>query len=185
MATWWVNPWPWTTSNPFVTTATTTGTTGTVYWISGSGGAGSGVVVDSFRPLPRPAIIRPRLSDEERTAAAARAREVLFAELDHAQRQQLLSDGFFIVVGRRSRYRVRRAIAANIDVLDRSGRIDHRLCVHPIDHQVPPEDVMLAQLLHLRDDEKGLLRIANKHPAPGVDADADRRLAWAEERLAA
>jgi hypothetical protein len=109
-----------------------------------------------------------RQVEERRQAAAARARQLLLGELDPVQRAQFEAEGHFVVIGRRGgRYRIRPAVSANIDTLDRRGRVTGRLCVHPQRaYDFPVEDVMLAQLLHLRDDERALLRIANRHPAP-------------------
>jgi hypothetical protein len=110
---------------------------------------------------------REREREERRQAAAARARALLIGELDPVQREQFETVGHFIHIGRRGRrYRIRKGISANIDVLRKSdAMVTMRLCVHPEGaHRMPDEDVMLAQLLHLRDDERGLLRIANHHP---------------------
>jgi hypothetical protein len=108
-----------------------------------------------------------RQLEEQRQAAAARARALLLGELDPVQREQFLAEGFFVHIGRRGvRYRIRTGISANIDVLRRSGRVRERLCVHPMGAgRMPAEDVMLAQLLHLRHAEAELLEIANHHPA--------------------
>lgn len=102
---------------------------------------------------------------DARAAASQRARQLLLGELDPVQRAQFEAEGHFIVRGRRGRsYRIRRGISGNIDMLQR-GRVISRLCVHPHGaHAMPPEDVMLAQLLHLRDDERGVLQVANRHP---------------------
>jgi hypothetical protein len=127
-------------------------------------------VEDPWRPAA-PAVIRraqePRQVEEQRQAASARARQLLLGELDPVQRAQFLAEGYFVVIGRRGRrYRIRPAVSANIDVLRRSGRVLERLCVHPEGaYRMPVEDVMLAQLLHLRHSEAELLRIANHHAA--------------------
>jgi hypothetical protein len=43
-------------------------------------------------------------------------------------------------------------------------QVAHRLCFHPNDYyNLPAYDVMLAQLLHLKDDELAVQRIANVH----------------------
>jgi hypothetical protein len=111
---------------------------------------------------------RQQVEEERRQAAAARARQLLLGELDAVQRAQFEAERYFIHIGRRGRrYRIRPAVSANIDVLSRrGGRVLERLCVHPQGaHRMPVEDTMLAQLLHLRDDEARLLQIANRHPA--------------------
>lgn len=142
---------------------------------------------DPVYRAPRPAIIRERTPEEvvEREAAISRARGLLIGELSRAQRRQFEAKGSFEVRGRRGVYRIRRAVAGNIDVLRPEGGIAHRLCGHPSDLSMPVEDVMLAQLIHLRNDEDGFLRVANRHAAPGLHPGVDAHLAMAERRLAA
>jgi hypothetical protein len=54
-----------------------------------------------------------------------------------------------------------------VDVIDRAGRIESRLCCHP--HiWCPNEDTLAAQLLHLQHDEDAFVRMANAHPAPDI-----------------
>lgn len=174
-----------------ITNATTTGTT---WWSANPNELSQW---RAYRPLarpaepvyraPRPAIIRERTPEElvEREAAIARARGLLIGELSRAQRRQFEAKGSFEVRGRRGVYRIRRAVAGNIDVLRPEGGIAHRLCGHPSDLSMPVEDVMLAQLIHLRHDEDGFLRVANRHAAPGLHPGVDAHLAMAERRLAA
>lgn len=130
------------------------------------------IEVDSFRPLPRPAIIRARDPPVEimRLDAAAnrdarqRARDLLVSFLNPEQRAQLEHNNSFVVHTRRHSYRITRGRIANIDVLDKSGLAKHSLCIHPEDPNLPIEDVMLSQLLHLHSDERRLLATANRHP---------------------
>lgn len=119
---------------------------------------GAAAVLPLSPPLAAPAI-RPDASD--RISARAKARELLLRFLDEQQRQSHDATGGFEVVGKSgSIYRINHGIAGNIERLDRSGRTMERWCVHP-SAALPAEDAMLAQLLHLREDDAGLRRIAN------------------------
>lgn len=119
---------------------------------------GAAAVLPPSPPLAAPAI-RPDASD--RISARAKARELLLRFLDEQQRQSHDASGGFEVVGKSgSIYRINHGIAGNIERLDRCGRTMERWCVHP-SAALPAEDAMLAQLLHLREDDAGLRRIAN------------------------
>jgi hypothetical protein len=139
-------------------------------------------VIDHVRAAERYAaeLERRAREEERRQAASERARQLLLGELDPVQRAQFEVEGHFVHLGRRGvRYRIRPFLSANIDVLRRTGKVRERLCVHPDGaYGMPVEDTMLAQLLHLRDDERALLKIANHHPALAPDPGlAERRLA--------
>lgn len=87
--------------------------------------------------------------------------------LDDKQRAEFDADRAFTIENAKSRrrYRITHGRIANIEVLSRrTGRRLHRLCVHPANEDLPIEDVMLSQLLHLRADEDGLVARANVHP---------------------
>lgn len=98
-------------------------------------------------------------------AAAQKARELLLAFLSPAERREFKKHKRITVTAKSGcRYRINdRGVVGNIDVLN-GDEVSHRLCVHPPPH-LPSGDILLAQLLHLRDgDEAALLRIANRHP---------------------
>lgn len=101
---------------------------------------------------------------KQRDEAAERARALLVGVLSEAQRQMFEAHRWIVVKGRSGRlYRVRRGSVGNVDVLDNTGNVLHRLCAHP--HiWTPDEDVMLAQLLHLQHDDDAFCRVANLHP---------------------
>jgi hypothetical protein len=177
-------------------TTTTTSSTETVWstwasntttstidvWTEWNGTASSVVYTrnrEPYRPPPprapeSPAVIKQR---QEAIAAAVlakriaeqRAEELLLRVLDQRQKEDFKKHGHFFVFGKnRTRYRIRKGRVGNVDVVNRSGIIDHRLCFHPNDHEMPDIDVMLAQKLHLEHDEAGCLRIANVHASnPG------------------
>jgi hypothetical protein len=105
---------------------------------------------------------RYKAEQEKRKAAEAKAEKLLLENLSLRQRDEFRKHGHFIVHGKTRRYRIRRGWSGNIDVVDKEGRIDHRLCAHPIEH-VPDHDNMLAQKLWLESDEDAFVRIANRH----------------------
>lgn len=110
-----------------------------------------------------------RVEREKREAADARARELLLAVLQREQREQFERDGHFLVTGRSGRrYRLRRGTVANIDVIERDGRVKHRLCAHPL--AVPAHDTLVAQKLWLENDDEAFARVANVHPYTGGPA---------------
>jgi hypothetical protein len=94
--------------------------------------------------------------------AEERAEKLLLENLSLKQRVEYLEHGHFTVEGRRARYRVRKARNINIDAIDRTGRITHRLCAYP-DGGVPVHDVMLGQKLSLEANEEMFLGIAVEH----------------------
>jgi hypothetical protein len=96
-----------------------------------------------------------------------RARELLMSLLSPEQARDLIERGHFFVHGRDARYRIRQGRSANVDVIDRSGIVKHRLCVHPA-ALVPDFDQMAAQLLHIITDEEGFVNKANRHPNIGT-----------------
>jgi hypothetical protein len=103
------------------------------------------------------------------TKARERAEKLLRESLAPNQREQLAQKGYFELstiapTGERRIYRIRRGRSANIDRVDESGRVLHRLCAHPIE-LVPDADTMLAQKLWLENCEPEFLAMANVHPA--------------------
>jgi hypothetical protein len=105
-----------------------------------------------------------------RAAAEARAREARYAQeraekllqtcLTDEQKAMRAAKGFFVVQGRRSRYRIHQGTHGNIEVVNRDGRVTHRLCGQPSD--VPSADANLAQKLGLELDEDAFLAHCNR-----------------------
>lgn len=116
-------------------------------------------------PVPDPiAEEARRQADRNRKAAQHRAQELLFSFLTEAQRIEYQENKSFTVVCKRGVYRIKYGRIANIEVLrPNSDRVQHRLCVHPKDLDLPVEDIMVSQLLHLRNNEAELLARANVH----------------------
>lgn len=108
----------------------------------------------------------------KRAAAEARAEALLLECLDLRQQLDYKQNKSFVVHGASGyRYRIRHGRSGNIDVVNREGLLEKRLCVHP-QISVPDCDTMLAQKLMLEHDEATLLRTANHHPLWG---DNERR----------
>ncbi len=105
-----------------------------------------------------------RLVQEART----RAHELLLEHLTPAQRKTFVENKWFMVEGdSKTRYRIKDtgSIVANIDVLNATGAVTHRLCGHAR-HGIPHSDQLLVQKVMIECDEAAFLRIANRHPAP-------------------
>ncbi len=101
----------------------------------------------------------------ERQNASQRARTLLLCLLDDRQQNEFERDRAFTIRAESGqRYRLRWGHTANIEVLHRN-RVTRRLCAHPHNvHELPIEDTLAAQLLHLRHNEQEFLRGANVHP---------------------
>lgn len=100
------------------------------------------------------------------TQADIKARDLLLRALTPDQRASLERDKWFVVEGKSGhRYRVRDVghTVANIDVLDKSNRLLHRLCGHIRERDIPLADHLLAQKLMLEADEEAFVRLANRH----------------------
>jgi hypothetical protein len=100
---------------------------------------------------------------KKREAAEKRAEELLMSVLSEEQRQTFKKDGHFIVRRGDRRYRIRRGWSGNVDVIDRDGRLSHRMCIHPREN-VPICDNLVAQKLMLEACEDHMISVANKHP---------------------
>lgn len=89
---------------------------------------------------------------QDKRRAERRALTLLLKLLDCGQREDFRKRGHFHVTGGASGdcYRIRADPFANIDVLDPSLRVRHRLCAQPTG-DVPVFDMMAAQLLYLQD----------------------------------
>lgn len=105
--------------------------------------------------------INPVAAKRSRSRARALLRSVLTAE----QWTSFCEVKMFEIEGRSGqRYRVHHGRIANIEV----PALGYRLCVHPDPRvNMPVEDVLVSQVLHLRADDLGLARTANVHPGLG------------------
>lgn len=98
-----------------------------------------------------------------RNEAEARAEKLLLENLDLQQRLDYEKSKSFVVHGRAGwRFRIRAGRMGNVDAIDKSGKVKHRLCAHP-NVMLPNCDTMLAQKLLLEDNQDSFMRIANKH----------------------
>lgn len=99
----------------------------------------------------------------KREQAEERASGLLREHLTPDQLFQFNRDKYLIIEGQSGiRYRLRWAVAGNIDVLrPGSDVVDHRLCVYPME-DLPVADVILGQKLFLEHREQDLLRVANR-----------------------
>lgn len=104
-----------------------------------------------------------------REVAEEKARKLLVENLSLRQRLEFEKHGHFVVEGKQHRFRIRKGGVGNVDVVDREGKIVHRLCAHARIH-VPDHDNMLIQKLLLEDDEDAFVKIANRHPSYDKDA---------------
>jgi hypothetical protein len=115
-----------------------------------------------------PELTTPAIVDRQKRRAKAmkRARRLLLAFLTPEQRKDFLENGGFNVTGRSGQvYRLNYGHSANIDAPHLGGR----LCVHPVNiAELPVEDTLISQLLHLKEDDDALIRIANLHPGIGL-----------------
>jgi hypothetical protein len=94
-----------------------------------------------------------------RKEAEERSRELLEDMLDDEQKQQLEKDHSFLVSVKSGRkYRIRKGITHNIDVLEGDKKVEE-LCVYA--GGVPEYDNMAAQLLWLLWNEEALRKKAN------------------------
>lgn len=98
----------------------------------------------------------------QRKEADDRAEVLLVDNLSARQRAEYREHRHFTVHGKSGyRYRVRRGRQGNIDVVNRDGVIEARLCAHPVE-QVPDADTMLAQKLWLEHDDRAFEGMANR-----------------------
>jgi hypothetical protein len=94
--------------------------------------------------------------------AHARGIQLLKEHLSPAQRDQYMRYGHFEVTGGETgrRYRIRTGFQANVEEVDRMGRVVRLLCFMPKGELVVG-DVMLAQKMALELFESDALRVAN------------------------
>ena len=101
-----------------------------------------------------------RKLEQERQEARQRAEELLFLMLSPEQQKQYKEKGYFETEVNDNRYRLYKGRSGNIKKLNKQGREEVSLCVHPVEW-TPDEDTLLAQFLALHSDEASLLGTAN------------------------
>lgn len=151
------NPWP-----VWVTDACSTNSS-TIWhsWIIDGRGAQRAQYGNYVQPVPEPRI---QVRDPE---PVARARKLLVENLTEEQRAEFEEKKQFHVRSRSGKlYRVTHGVAGNIYRVENVTESPkwgerRRFCIHPTDHEVPAEDVMLAQKLWLEGNEEEFLRVAN------------------------
>jgi hypothetical protein len=104
------------------------------------------------------------LEQEARRTAEERAEKLLTENLSGRQLAGYRQTGTIVVHGRHARYRIRGGRSMNIDVVDKRGKVSHRLCAYP-GEPIPQADTMLAQKLWLEGNEDEFLRVAITHQA--------------------
>lgn len=165
-------------TNGTATTTTSTSSASTTVWVAWN------EVYEDYRVLnAQPAYVasaeeirasqrrEEELREREKEArrkqkeAEDRAEKLLLENLDLKQRLDYRERHYFVVKGSSGRrYRIRRGRSGNIDVIDKKGRVEHRLCAHP-NEWLPDPDTNLAQKLMLENDEEGFFKVANRHPS--------------------
>lgn len=151
------------------------------YTYGGGGGGGGtwhpvGYLDGGLMPAPererlaaRQAVLGDPARETRRVAretAHVVAEELLTSMLTEDQRQSWRLNGYFEVIGSHGTlYRLHRGIAGNVEWLTPDGESGGRLCAHPTMREswLPTADVLLAQLLALRTDEREWLALANVH----------------------
>jgi hypothetical protein len=164
--------WPLTIYSNISTTATTTATM-TIYPRVTMSPPQRYIEPLPLVGAPTPLVHTAREREEQRerriarSQAQDRARTLLLSFLSPDQRRSLEANNAFIITAASGqRYRIRPGTIGNVDVLaaDNDNQKIHSLCFHQRNYlDVPVEDVMLAQMLHLLDDEESVKRIANVH----------------------
>lgn len=102
---------------------------------------------------------------EARTAANARAEELLLSLLTPEQAECYRDKGWFEVRGSRGgRWRIRnRGQSGNVDLMPEIGEErEATYCAHPPGN-LPDADAYVAQMLQLVTDEEGFKKVANEH----------------------
>ncbi len=99
----------------------------------------------------------------ERAAAEHRAQNLLFTILTPSQVKQYTDDSYFEIEVNGRTYRLnKRSYSRNVELIV-GGKVKEIYCAHPSDaHVLPVPDTLLAQMLMLKSDEQGFLRVANR-----------------------
>ena len=174
------------TFSPWLTTTNTTGGTGGWYYPTWEGHRLVGIEYTADEGIQRveetpeqiaaaaaeiervaaEVAAQRELRAQERVLATARGEELLLSMLDENQREALRQDSMFAVIGSHGTvYRIRWGTSGNVDWIKPDGSVGGRLCAHPSMREswLPTADVMLAQVLALRTDEREFCRVANVH----------------------
>ena len=164
----------WNDSPQFVSTADVTGGSGTAdsssVWAVWNDGVlsinhgGNGVRIGlqiSHREKWRSKIRRRKLVKKKRRIRA-RAETVLRENLDQRQVAELQEYNYFTLHSKdgKRRYRIRRGRIGNLERVSEEGKLQVKYCVHP-KPSLPDADTMLAQKLHLEENDVEFLLIAN------------------------
>jgi hypothetical protein len=101
--------------------------------------------------------------------ADERAERLLLAHLTDEQRSEYTQHKRITLEAKSGcKYTVHRARTYNVIQYGRNGKPARKLCVVPDSpYRVPIADVMLMQMVLIRNDEKGYLRTANKYRIDG------------------
>ncbi len=115
-------------------------------------------------PIPTPQILVPKNSAAAK-AAKERARILLKSVLTPSQWREYEEQGTITISSQSGRrYRLdNRTIVRNISRLDENDQVVELLCCHPTE-DLPVEDVLVAQKLHLECAEESFRRTANITP---------------------
>lgn len=108
------------------------------------------------RPAPKPL---PGVSKR----ALARAKRLIKQHLTDAQLEMLAAKQYFeLESSSGKRYRIYRGHSMNVYRLDDEGREIERLCAYSKTPNMPDDDHILIQKLHLETDEEAFRKVANK-----------------------
>lgn len=107
------------------------------------------------------AMAEQKKAEEHRARAKRRARKLLVDHLDEVQRESYEKKGFFyLYTASGKKYRIDQGTHGNVKLIEeKENKILGSYCIQPAD--VPDEDAMLAQKLHLEMNEEEFLRVAN------------------------
>ncbi len=100
-----------------------------------------------------------RRIEAEKNEAKEKAYKLLDSALDNQQREELKTKGFFHCRSKQGNlYRIYRGSHGNVKKVVNNKEVE-KYCIQP--HYVPEGDCMLAQKLHIENDEDSFIRTAN------------------------
>jgi hypothetical protein len=104
---------------------------------------------------------------EQTETAQKRALELLLSHCTEQQKRDYKQHQWFIVKGKRNKYRIRKASQINVDVLNKHNEVLYKLCTVPdrANCEIPIEDQLLAQKSLIELNEKEFLEIAKRWSA--------------------